>query len=374
MSLKGHVLTRLRSRYTDFAAAAVQDDLEEQFPKDGISILRETGCLRAVLPRSRGGMGLGWKADGDLFLFNLLRAVGGAHLSCARLYEGHVNAFQLLWTFGNPTQRDELCGYVDSGELLGVWNAPSPAGELLVFDDGERLLLVGSKAYASGAGGIRRPLVTARHAEWGLVMVWPDSEYSIGPLTEWLMHGMRASMTCSVGFNSEISPAQIFGQADDYHAQPQFSGGSWRFLAAQLGAGEAIVEVMRAELVRRGRTEDPHQRARMTQCATALETSAKWVRDSMRMLSDSGVSIEQIIQHANGARVVVERALLTVIETVQRSVGLQLFSRTHPCERMMRDLATYLRQPAPDALLESIGKYAFSQEWPSLSGGKYDGE
>ena len=46
-----------------------------------------------------------------------------------------------------------------------------------------------------------------------------------------------------------------------------------------------------------------------------------------------------------------EKAGLDVLQLAQRSVGLQGFMREHPLERLSRDLATYLRQPAPDRAL-----------------------
>jgi hypothetical protein len=51
--------------------------------------------------------------------------------------------------------------------------------------------------------------------------------------------------------------------------------------------------------------------------------------------------------------------LLDVLEIVQRSVGLSAFSRASEMERIARDLATYLRQPAPDGLRDAIGQQAF---------------
>jgi hypothetical protein len=84
--------------------------------------------------------------------------------------------------------------------------------------------------------------------------------------------------------------------------------------------------------------------------------------------------IEQLVQHANEARMVVERALLDVLERVHRGVGLQSFSRLSLIERIARDLATYLRQPAPDALLNAVGANAFAVPLPGLLAGSYDHE
>jgi alkylation response protein AidB-like acyl-CoA dehydrogenase len=368
-------LDRLRQHANELMEAAGEDDTSEAFPRRAMQILSDTQCLRAVLPVERGGVGLGWLPASTTLLVNLLRAIGGVHLSAARLFEGHVNAFQLLWLFGTSAQREALCTYVKRGDLLGVWNAPSPLGELkLDADKAGRLQLTGSKAYASGAGGIRRPLVTARHAELGFVMVWPDADYEVGAEDEWRMHGMRASFTRSVSFRCAVAEEQIFGADGDYHRQPHFSGGSWRFLAAQLGAGEALAEWMRQELIRRGRDGDVHQQIRMAECIVALHTAAKRVTDAAHVMSMPQSPIEHLVQHANEARLVVERSLLDVLERVHRGVGLQSFSRLSPIERVARDLATYLRQPAPDALLNAVGANAFAVPLPGLLAGSYDHE
>jgi alkylation response protein AidB-like acyl-CoA dehydrogenase len=368
-------LSRLRQRAHDLSVAANEDDASEGFPTRAIQILSDTQCLRAVLPTERGGVGLGWSPAATPLLVNLLRAIGGVHLSAARLFEGHVNAFQLLWLFGTSAQREALCTYVKRGELLGVWNAPSPSGELtLGTDKAGQLNLIGSKAYASGAGGIRRPLVTATHAEFGSVMVWPDADYEVGPEEEWSMHGMRSSFTRSVSFRCVVTHEHVFGSDGDYHRQPYFSGGSWRFLAAQLGAAEALAEWMRQELTRRGRASDIHQQIRMAECAVALATAQKWVTDAAHLMSTPHSPVEQLVQHANEARLVVERSVLDVLERVHRGVGLQSFSRLSPIERIARDLATYLRQPAPDALLNAVGEHAFVSPFSGLLAGGYDDE
>ncbi|MDQ6647010.1 MAG: acyl-CoA dehydrogenase [Pseudomonadota bacterium] len=368
------LLTRLRSQTSNLLAAAVDDDRSEGFPDHAFRIISQAGCLEAVLPPQRQGVGLGWAANSNKLLFALLRAIGGVHLSAARLFEGHVNAFQLLWTYGDASQRDALCAYVEEGELLGVWNAPSPDGDMLLIDSDRGFLLQGTKAYASGAGNISRPLVTARHPSRGLLMIWPNTAYTVGPASEWSMHGMRSSYTRSVNFDCLVERGSVFGEADDYHRQPDFSGGAWRFLAAQLGAGEALAEMMRTHLLLRGRSHDTHQRARMAQCDIVIETARKWILDSMQRVSTTGASVEMVVQHANAARLVVERSLLDVMELVHRGVGLQSFSRDSPFERVSRDLATYLRQPAPDSLVESIGARAFLMLRQGLLGGLFDEE
>jgi len=359
-SIKEPLLDALAKVTTDLAKAARADDQSEAFPEEAVALLRASGCLTAVLPKVWGGRCLGWRATSRLTLLDVLQALGGVHLSAARLFEGHVNGFQLLWTYGSSSQRDALCSYVHSGGLLGVWNAPSPRGELVLTGQPPTgFKLEGSKSYASGAGHIERPLVTAKHEQLGAVMVWPSDSYSSGPASEWSMHGMRASTTRSVTFDCSITSNQIFGAADDYHRQPMFSGGAWRFLAAQLGAGRALLDGMRSTLIQRGRADDPHQRARMAEGATAVETARLWIEQASNAAFDEDMDADAVVARVNMARMVVERQLLDVLEIVQRSVGLSAFSRSSELERIARDLATYLRQPAPDSLRDAIGKRAF---------------
>lgn len=64
-------------------------------------------------------------------------------------------------------------------------------------------------------------------------------------------------------------------------------------------------------------------------------------------------------------RIAVERAGLDMLELAQRSVGLAGFQRKHPLERIMRDLGTYLRQPAPDKALIDAAAHILADDTPS---------
>ncbi|MDB5373967.1 MAG: cyclic nucleotide-binding protein, partial [Belnapia sp.] len=67
--------------------------------------------------------------------------------------------------------------------------------------------------------------------------------------------------------------------------------------------------------------------------------------------AEAPVPPEGTVAFVNLARLAVERAALEALTLVQRSIGLQAFLHPSPAERIARDLATYLRQPAPDRAL-----------------------
>lgn len=325
-------------------------DAHDGFPEAGIAALREAGLLVAPLSADRGGADLCAPEQVDA-LRRVLAAIGRGSLVLGRLYEGHVNALALILRYGDPRAQERAARDAREGHLFGVWNTEPDRWGLRI--DGARLR--GAKSYASGAGYVTRPLVTAGQADGRrLMLVVPLERGERADLSAWRAQGMRASATGTVDFTGlPICAADIVGEPDDYFRQPFFSCGAWRFLAVQGGGIEAVFEAHRDHLCRTGRGEDLHQRARLGQAATAVETARLFVARAARYAAAAEADPDGAVAYVNLARGAVERAGLDVIELAQRSVGLSGFLEAHPLERRVRDLATYLRQPAPDLALVS---------------------
>jgi alkylation response protein AidB-like acyl-CoA dehydrogenase len=92
---------------TAFSRAPSYDE-DGSFPADDINKLYETRLLAATLPPGLGGVGL----NGDA-LSEVLQIIGWGNLPLGRLFEGHVNAVQLILRYGGPTQikrlGEEIC-------------------------------------------------------------------------------------------------------------------------------------------------------------------------------------------------------------------------------------------------------------------------
>src|SRR4051794_117358 len=348
-------------------------DQDGSFPTDDIHALAAIGALRAPMPPAYGGLGLGTTPEGALVLLDVLRWIGHGSLPLGRLYEGHVNALALLARFGTASQVEEAARDADEGVLFGVWNTQgSDALALEETTSGWRLL--GRKTFASGAGFVGRPLVTAGVNDGGVLMVLPrldpkTCDISRADLSDWRAHGTRASATGSYDFSGlAVSANDIIGIEGDYHREPSFSAGAWRFAAVQLGGIERLLDEARLHLRRAGRSSDPHQLARTGEAAVATETAKLWVTRAAELAEqdDNGRrDPAQVIAYVNLARSAVERAGLDVLELVHRSVGLAGFLRAHPIERVSRDLATYLRQPAPDRALTTAAAYVLGRDTPA---------
>ena len=338
-------ITRSRAR------AAGPDGQSGSPPSEDIVELAHAGMMLTPLPRAMGGRGWGTEAEGALDLLEALRLLGRVSLPLGRLYEGHVNAVRLVVRHALPEQCPAIRAALVEGQLFGVWNTETPEHGLRM----EVGRLRGGKVLCSGIGVVRQALVTARPAGEDQPQMWlvPLQAFDArGDLSGWVASGMRASATGRIDLDGfPLDACLKLGGPGDYQAQPDFSGGAWRFLAVQLGGIEAIAEALKQHLRGTGRGEDPHQAARFASALTAAETARLWVRGACLMAELRQADPERVVAYVDLARGAVERSALDVMELAQRSVGLQAFMTTHPLERLVRDLATYLRQPAPDRAL-----------------------
>ncbi len=276
-------------------------------------------------------------------LVDVLRAVGGADLSLGRIYEGHVNAVQLVAAYGDAAQRKTLAEDAAAGRVFGVWNTEPQPG--LAIEEG---VLRGAKSFATGAGHLDRILVTARNAAGAkqLVLVDIAGQAARADNSAWQVRGMRGTQSGLFDFSGmPVGAAETIGTPGDYEREPRFSAGAWRFTAVQLGAVEALLRHLRAHLVQTGKGADPIQRARFGACVASTRSAGLWVRQAAHaaeMQADGAIPLVLM------TRGIVEEAGLAVMEAAARSVGTASFFAGSRIDRITRDLGLYLRQPVPD--------------------------
>ncbi len=364
-------LTDLTTLVDRLQASAPELDRECAVPTREVALLAEAGLLVAPVPRRFGGLGLGTEAGETAGLLATLSEIGRGNLALGRIYEGHVNALQLIATYGTPCQIERAAEDARDGRLFGIWNTEAGDGVTLEPSGGRTYRMAGAKTFASGAGIVARAIVPGRRPDggWQMTLVPIDRVETLADPSWWRPIGMRGSASFKVDFTGvEIGRDDLLGVPGDYQRQPWLSGGAIRFAAVQLGGAESLFDVARAELRSLGRDGDPHQRARIGQLAIAIESGRLWLRGAAPYLdlactaSRDGTlddpTSEQIVAYVNMARTAIERVCLDTIELVERSVGVRGMLAPHPIERLIRDLTIYLRQPAPDAALTDAGRYA----------------
>lgn len=311
-----------------------------------IDLRRAIAARSALLPE------LGDPSDPAalLQLLRLLYETGRVDLPLGRLFEGHVDALQIVQRCGTSRQREHAAAIVSGGGAVGVWNADL-AGEPLRLIDGR---LSGGKSFASGAGILSHALVTV-DAEGGRQLLLLDLKRTAPTIdrTFWHVTGMQRSETHIVRWlEAHISDDDLVGVPGDYVREPWFSGGALRFAAVQAGGIAALLDHTTAHLVAAGRADDPHQKGRLAALYGLVEAAAGAIRTAASgWFGDSAARLPLIA----AARAAVYAAGGQAIEVAEQAVGVQALFIGHPLAAVITDLSVYLRQPAPDAQRMQVG-------------------
>ncbi|MGC1411864.1 MAG: acyl-CoA dehydrogenase family protein [Acetobacteraceae bacterium] len=349
----------------EIQARALALDAKPTFPAADVEILHDLGALAAPVPGGLGGLGLGTEASGAIHLAEVMRLIGRGNLSLGRLYEAHVNVLRLIARYGTERQMRHAADLALAGQPFGLWVTDAPDAQVCLTED---LVLHGTKAPCSGAGHVRHALITARlpGGATRMVIIGPVPARNADP-SGWVMQGMRAARNGRIIMEGlSVAASALIGSDGDYLREPDFSGGAWRGAAVALGGLEALVAEMRATLVTRNRAADAHQRARIGKTLIALETVRMWVRRTALLAEANDGDAGDIVNTVNLARIAVEAAGLDIIRLVQRSLGLTAFRAGTLIELLLRDLATYLRQPAPDIILDEAAAHFTTRDLPML--------
>lgn len=314
-----------------------------------IDDLRDAGVLRAALPPSAGGEGVGTTPAGARPCLVLMRQLGRANLSVARLVEGHINAVKLVFRYAGPSLCRRVAADVDAGALLGVWGADATPPVTLAGDRDEPVL-GGIKRFASGLGIVAAALVTCRTDDGIQLALVPATDPARMDASAWRMSGMRATASGLYDVSGlRLDGDALVGAPDDYFREPDFEGGVWRYAAAHLGGAEALYTHMVRQLDKARRAGDPHQASRIAGAAIACEGARLWLERACQVVECEEGPAEDAAAYALLAREAVESACLTVIDIVDRALGTFAYDTTSPVERIRRDLSVFLRQAAPDA-------------------------
>lgn len=352
----------------EIADASPETDDDRMFPEQAFSWLAEAGLLAISLP----GHDLDHRLSNTSGLLQLLKRIGSGNLAVGRVYEGHINALNLVSLYATPAQKETWFKDASNHHLFSVWNTQAQDGVRIQSIGNGRYVLEGAKTFCSGSGWIQRPLVTgellgAERTGWQMCIIPTERVKPIPQdTTFWQPLGMRASASYKLDFTGvEIGEDDLLGQPGDYFGQPHFSGGAIRFAAVQLGGAEALFDATRALLASMGRTDDGAQRSRLAEIAYLIESGNQWLNAAGRKTDEwllRGNEAERIVAYANMTRTAIEEICLRVMQLTERSVGARGLMRPLPFERIHRDLTFYLRQPAPDATIADIGQYVLTNQ------------
>lgn len=316
-------------------------------------------ALKSGLADASGVPRCGREAEHDY-----LRIAGAADLAWGRLYEGHVNALQLIGRLGSERQRLRAEHDVAHGRLFGVWNTEAADGVRAMAVDSGGVTLAGRKTFASGAGRVARAIISVGWTEGPpqLAVVPMDLVDVTIDRSFWRPYGMEDSASYAVDFTGvRIQRDELLGTGGDYDRSPWFTAGASRFVAVQTGGTEQLVADFGAFLRRREAHADPMQLSRFGECVIAARTALLWTNACVEAWkrydgAPGEIAERELLVTVDAARSAIERSALDVCERVERGVGARGLLETEPFARRLRDLRMYLRQPAIDATLLRVAR------------------
>jgi alkylation response protein AidB-like acyl-CoA dehydrogenase len=347
-------------------AAAV--DRDGGFPAQEFEMLARAGLLVAPLSPTLGGRDLRLSACGlqPVRLLRVLREIGRGSLPVGRLYEGHVNALELVQLYGTPAQIGRWAAETRAGLRFGVWAADDRDAPVRFAPDGTGGgVLHGAKNFCSGAGAIERAIVSAEQADGALVLLVVAMDAAAARVDHnwWQPFGMGPSVSGRVVFDGlHVRGEDLIGAPGDYLREPHFRGGAVRFAAVHQGGAEALFDAVRDYL--RPQRDDPLVQARCAELAIAVRSGALWIEQAARAWQQTDDD-ETLAAFADLVRSALLELCTRALALAERALGASAFVAPQPFARLVRDLTMYLHQPAPDRALTTAGRYLLATAAPA---------
>jgi alkylation response protein AidB-like acyl-CoA dehydrogenase len=352
------LLARMAPGIAESQINAQRLDRNAGFPTEDVEALVHAGAIGAVVPTLMGGLGIGTEAARAQATASVLSLIGSGSIALGRIYEGHLNAIRLVMRNGNEAQRRLAANDARAGQLHALW-VTDGASPLRYTPRGSAIELSGEKQFCSASGHATRAVVTAMSPDGEThLLLLPLNRGEVVRKLPAGLQGVRGAGTGRVDFTGvRHSHESIFGVPSAYLVEPEFSAGAWRASAVTVGALSALVEAARAELVGRGRADSAEQRQRLGRMFINQQTALLWLSHVAPVAEAADDAPDYAAATVNLGRMAIEAACVETIELVQRSLGLSAFLQSNQVERMCRDIATYLRQPAPDEALNVAAGY-----------------
>ncbi len=354
---------------------AANIDTNGAFAQREFELIAQAELLTAPLQASFGGWGAGFNSNVMYETLMLLKHIGRGNLAVGRVYEGHINALQLIQTLGTKEQIEAYARDARNGKIFGVWNAEANDGVKVIPLDNCRYRLEGAKTFCSGAGYVDRPFVNGVLPDggWQMCIVPMEKVKTVSDESWWQPPGMKATASYKIDFTGvELSQTDLIAQPGDYYRQPWLTAGVIRFAAVQLGGAEAIFDATREFLRLLQRTEDAYQKQRLGKMAIAIESGNLWLKGAADKIAAyapvfgdyatvKNPQANQLVAYTNMVRTAIEQICIDIMQLCERCVGTRGLLPPHPMERLIRDLTLYLRQPAFDIAVVNPGEFAANE-------------
>jgi alkylation response protein AidB-like acyl-CoA dehydrogenase len=331
------------------------------FPEDAIALLESQGVLafNAVPGLTRP------PAAQEL---ELVRTIARADGSVARIVDGHLNAVERIAVQGPAPLRARELAEVVAGRLrAGVWGADPVDDEgppARLIRAGQQAVLRGVKTFCSGAGGLHRALVLARHGDGPSVAAWVDLDQpdAVEIDEQWFRgSGLRASTSHRVVFH-DAPILTVVGSPGALARQPWFARDALRTAATWAGMADTAVDAGLDAMARQP-ARGELQALAAGRLHREQRTIGLWLDAAARAMdaataTGKAASTADLVEVSVLARDAIAGSCRALIDEIVRACGSHPLASGSPLDRVRRDLELFLNQHRLDPLVARAGAAA----------------
>ncbi|MBK5445194.1 MULTISPECIES: acyl-CoA dehydrogenase family protein [unclassified Peribacillus] len=371
----------------EFAKTAIERDKRGGTAKFERDLLRESGLLSLMIPKSLGGKGEDWKT-----VLQLTRELAKVDGSIAHLFGYHFLCLTSVHLFGSPFQKEKL--YKETAEKNLFWgNAFNPRDEnLLLKKENSQWILSGKKSFCSGAMDSARLLISAKSTGFDrpVIAVIPTNRKGIIIQDDWDSFGQRQTDSGTVIFNEVLLKNE---EVLDYYEQDlQGLFPTLRTHIAQtilvhvmLGVAEGAFEeaknytknVTRPWLTSNveDATSDPYTIRHYGELFVQLKASAALAQNAADALQFVWGKEWTLTEQERGecgitiatAKVSVAKTALEVTNRMFDVMGARATSARYQYDRFWRNIRTHTLHDPIEYKIRDIGNWALNSKVPEIT-------
>ncbi|MFD6439253.1 acyl-CoA dehydrogenase family protein [Peribacillus sp. NPDC060186] len=371
----------------EFAKTAIERDKRGGTAKFERDLLRESGLLSLMIPKSLGGKGEDWKT-----VLQLTRELAKVDGSIAHLFGYHFLCLTSVHLFGSPFQKEKL--YKETAEKNLFWgNAFNPRDEnLLLKQENSQWILNGKKSFCSGAKDSARLLISAKSTGFDrpVIAVIPTNRKGIIIQDDWDSFGQRQTDSGTVIFNEVLLKKE---EVLDYYEQDlQSLFPTLRTHIAQtilvhvmLGVAEGAFEEAKSYTKNVTRpwltsyvedaTSDPYTIRHYGELFVQLKASAALAQNAADALQNVWEKEWTLNEQERGecgitiatAKVSVAKTALEVTNRMFDVMGARATSARYQYDRFWRNIRTHSLHDPIDYKIRDIGNWALNSRLPEIT-------
>ncbi|MGR6118143.1 acyl-CoA dehydrogenase family protein [Aeribacillus composti] len=383
----GHYLDTALQLAKEFAKTAIERDERGGTAKAERDLLRKSGLLSLIIPKSLGGLGKDWKA-----VLQITRELAKVDGSLAHLFGYHFLCLTSVHLFGSPQQKEKY--YKETAENNLFWgNTYNPLDEsLLVKREGDQLKLIGKKSFCSGAKDSDRLLISAKspNQDRPVIAVIPTNRTGIIINDDWDSFGQRQTDSGTVVFQDVLLKEEEI--LNFYEQEPESFFPTIRTHTAQtilvhvlLGIAEGAFEeaknytknITRPWLTSKvdQATSDPYTIRQYGDLYVQLKAAAALAKDASNALQEAWDKERALTEQERGecgiiiatAKVATAKAALEVTSRMFEVMGARATLGKYRFDRFWRNVRTHTLHDPIEYKIRDIGEWALNGKLPEIT-------